>query len=78
VAGWRGPPVPSEEHKGLPTGRFADTNRRAVIKVVLEESLNSVGDVIVESAGENGQVVLRHLRDYRERSEAMLSSVQKQ
>lgn len=45
---------------------------------VFIQILFGVGDVIVESAGEKGQVVLRHLARFRERSETILSFVQKQ
>ena len=64
----------THQRKIIPLVKIQDVGyHREFIQIIC-----GVGDVIVESAGERGQVALRHLFKYRERSEAILSLVQKQ
>jgi membrane protein YdbS with pleckstrin-like domain len=63
----------THQRKVIPIERIQDVSYRRVFI----QFLFGVGDVIVESAGERGQVSLRHLRKYRERFETILSLIQK-
>ena len=63
----------THQRKVIPIEKIQDVSYRRVFI----QFLFGVGDVIVESAGEKGQVSLRHLRKYRERFEAILSQIQK-
>lgn len=64
----------THQRKMIPIEKIQDVGyHREFIQILF-----GVGDVIVESAGEKGQVSLRHLRKYRERTETILSLIQKQ
>lgn len=64
----------THQRKVIPIEKIQDVGyHREFIQIIL-----GVGDVVVESAGERGQVRLRHLRKYRERSDTILSLIQKQ
>lgn len=63
----------THQRKVIPVEKIQDVGyHREFIQILF-----GVGDVIVESAGEKGQVALRHLRKYREHSETILSLIQK-
>jgi membrane protein YdbS with pleckstrin-like domain len=63
----------THQRKVIPVEKIQDVGyHRDFIQILF-----GVGDVIVESAGERGQVALRHLRKYREHSETILSLIQK-
>ena len=63
----------THQRKVIPIEKIQDVGyHREFIQIIF-----GVGDVVVESAGERGQVRLSHLRKYRERSETILSLIQK-
>jgi uncharacterized membrane protein YdbT with pleckstrin-like domain len=63
----------THQRKVIPIEKIQDVSYHRVFI----QFLFGVGDVTVESAGEKGQVSLRHLRNYRERFETILSLIQK-
>ena len=64
----------THQRKVIPIEKIQDVGyHREFIQIIF-----GVGDVVVEFAGERGQVRLSHLRKYRERSETILSLIQKQ